>query len=304
MTTARDNPPPGSVPDSDSDGDPDSDGVRDLDGDNGNLGNAAGEALVLTDDDLALGLRPLTARSLLASVLLGTHPPRLPVRVLVAAAGLFGISGGSARTALSRMLATGEITAESGWYALGPVLAVRQASQDRGRHAGGGLWDGLWRSAMITVERRSPGARTEARSLLRRARLVELHEGIWVRPTNLPDDPQLDDLADRGWLLGVTRFDSPPAVSELWPLADWGERAAGLRAAMDELMPALKADDRSVLARGFVVAAAGLRLFRDDPLLPSELLPEDWPGVQFRTAYDAFDDAYRQVLRRFFDESR
>ena len=48
----------------------------------------------------ALRLAPLTARSVLLSVLLGSHPPELPVRALVGAAELFGISHGSARVAL------------------------------------------------------------------------------------------------------------------------------------------------------------------------------------------------------------
>ena len=44
--------------------------------------------------DEQLGLRPLTARSVLLSALLGTTPPRLPVGRLVRAAELFGITIG------------------------------------------------------------------------------------------------------------------------------------------------------------------------------------------------------------------
>jgi DNA-binding transcriptional regulator PaaX len=48
----------------------------------------------------------LPARSVLLSILLGSHPPRLPVRSLVHTAGLFGIAEGTARVALSRLSAT------------------------------------------------------------------------------------------------------------------------------------------------------------------------------------------------------
>ena len=42
---------------------------------------------------------PLTTRSVLASTLLGTRPPRLPVGRLVRAGALFGIAEGTVRTA-------------------------------------------------------------------------------------------------------------------------------------------------------------------------------------------------------------
>ncbi len=52
---------------------------------------------------------PLTARSVLASALLGEDPPELPVAHLVHLAGLFGINENRARVALSRMVAAGEV---------------------------------------------------------------------------------------------------------------------------------------------------------------------------------------------------
>ena len=45
-----------------------------------------------------IGDRPLSARSVLASALLGADEPRLRVGELVGVASLFGISGGAART--------------------------------------------------------------------------------------------------------------------------------------------------------------------------------------------------------------
>jgi phenylacetic acid degradation operon negative regulatory protein len=48
----------------------------------------------------------VTARSVLASALLGMDPPELPVAQLVRLTGLFGISENRARVALSRMVAS------------------------------------------------------------------------------------------------------------------------------------------------------------------------------------------------------
>ncbi|MGH9083953.1 MAG: PaaX domain-containing protein, C- domain protein, partial [Acidimicrobiales bacterium] len=77
--------------------------------------------------------RPLAARSVLASVLLGTDPPWLPTPLLVRTAALFGISEGAVRTALSRMVATGEAAVEDGGYRLAGRLVARQARQAASR---------------------------------------------------------------------------------------------------------------------------------------------------------------------------
>lgn len=52
------------------------------------------------------------------------------------------------------------------------------------------------------------------------------------------------------------------------------------------------------------MAAAVLRHFRSDPLLPEELLPADANNNELRLRYDRFDEAYRRVLRDFFAETR
>jgi phenylacetic acid degradation operon negative regulatory protein len=38
----------------------------------------------------------------------------------------------------------------------------------------------------------------------------------------------------------------------------------------------------------FVTAAAMVRHILTDPVLPEELLPEDWPGMRLRAAYNDF----------------
>ena len=81
---------------------------------------------------------PLTARSVLASALLGMDPPELPVAQLVRLAGLFGINENRARVALSRMVAAGEATTD-GAGRLPPGRApgspaVAPVGQPVGRH--------------------------------------------------------------------------------------------------------------------------------------------------------------------------
>ena len=80
------------------------------------------------------GMPPLTARSVMASALLGMDPPELPVAQLVRLTGLFGISENRARVALSRMVAAGEATSDgAGHYRLAGHLVDRQARQSASR---------------------------------------------------------------------------------------------------------------------------------------------------------------------------
>ena len=79
-----------------------------------------------------IGDRPLSARSVLATALLGADQPHLTVGELVEMASLFGISDGAARTCLWRMVSTGELASDDGIYTLGGALARTAATRRRG----------------------------------------------------------------------------------------------------------------------------------------------------------------------------
>ncbi|MCY7289389.1 MAG: hypothetical protein LH624_14370, partial [Cryobacterium sp.] len=80
-------------------------------------------------DATLLGL-PLGARSVMASLLLGMDPPRIQGALLVRWCGLFGIAEGTARVALSRMVANGELTTADGFYELAGGLRRRRREQE------------------------------------------------------------------------------------------------------------------------------------------------------------------------------
>ncbi len=248
--------------------------------------------------------RDLTARSVLLSVLLGTEPPRLPVRTLVRTTELFGISEGTTRTALSRMASAGEVRADDGWYELtAPRLIERQARQARSRRGERRPWTGEWIEVVVAADGARPAAeRAALRADLRARRLGELREGVWLRPDNL------DDPVPAGEGLATFRCrpldDSQALAARLWDLDDWAGRARELRTGLAALLSPLEAGDRTVLAEGFVLSAAVLRHLQADPLLPDELVGTDWPGDDLRADYERYDAAYRSVLRSWFDEHR
>jgi phenylacetic acid degradation operon negative regulatory protein len=239
------------------------------------------------------GNTALTARSVLASALLGEDPPELPVSHLVHLAGLFGISSNRARVALSRMVSTGEATTDgAGRYRLAGHLLGRRDRQRVSLEGATREWRGDWLMVVVVATGRGAGDRSDRRRRLGLARLAEQREGVWLRPDNL-------DLApDPGGDPAVARFTARPAedgvslAASLWDLAAWADRALQL---IDDLGSSPTAGPGD-LAPGFELSASVLRHFQADPLLPAELLAEDWPGPLLRHTYRTWDRRYRSVL--------
>lgn len=233
-----------------------------------------------------------SARSVIASTLLGARPPVLPVRVLVRSAGLFGIAEGTVRVALSRMVAAGELTQDDdGRYRLTGHLLERQARQEAGRRPRLRRWSGRWTTAVVVTTGRAAADRAALRLRLGRLRMGELREGVWLRPDNLA----VASAGDVDCLWGSLRPDTDPVAlaRSLWDVEGWATAAEGLR----ERLSRWTADDG--LAAGFVLSADVLRHFNADPLLPPELLPSSWPGDGLRSDYEAFDARFLAVWGSF-----
>src|SRR5581483_8133604 len=226
-----------------------------------------------------LGLRPLSARSVVASVLLGTHPPRLSAAALVELCGRFGISGGTTRVALSRMVAAGELAADDGHYRLvGEALLSRQRAQDAGLEPPTRGWTGDWRMAV--------------------ARFAEWREGVWLRPDNLaPASAAVLQEAPVRWMTGQPDGDPHALAGELWDLPAWSSRGARLLSAAPADPGDLVAAAPEWAASVFAAAAAAISLLRTDPLLPEALLPADWPADRLRARYATYIASIQALIR-------
>ena len=244
---------------------------------------------------------PLTARSVLASALLGEDPPELPVAHLVHLAGLFGINANRARVALSRMVASGEaVTDGTGRYRLAGHMLDRRARQTDSRVGRTRPWDGGWRLVVVTTTGSSAEQRLARRRRLALARLAEQREGVWLRPDNLDLRTDPADDPDLAVYTAVPAGDPAALATSLWDLGGWAARADDLRGRLDG-HPTLGPDD---LASGFTLSAAVLRHLQADPLLPAELLPATWPGSALRRSYAGWDARYRAVLRAWGRSTR
>jgi len=253
-----------------------------------------------------IGDRPLSARSVLATALLGADQPHLSVGALVAIASLFGISDGAARTCLWRMVSNGELTSDDGTYSLaGALLDRRQRVDDASRidDTAGSAWDGTWELAVVSLERRSAADRLALRKSATALHLAELREGVWIRPDNLDRErlPTLRAVLDRQCVHFHNAATGIPAdtVRSLFSLDDWATDARKFTRAMrDEIdTDAVGADD---FTYQFTLSVAVVRHLQLDPLLPAELIPEQWPGHDLRSTYRRFYSVFNQRLNRTF----
>ncbi|MET3960855.1 phenylacetic acid degradation operon negative regulatory protein [Marmoricola sp. OAE513] len=224
------------------------------------------------------GQRPLSARSVVLSLLLGAHPPELPVSAIIDAGELFDIAEPTLRVALTRMVANGDLERTHGTYRLSARLLERQRRQDAALDPAGS-WDGTWEMVVVTSVGRSASDRAGLRANLTDLRLAELREGVWLRPANL-------DRTLPVWPEGLIRsFTSSPSgdpralAAQLWDLDGWN--LAG-RHLLDDIASANTASER------LTVAAAVVRHLRLDPALPAELLPDAWVAEELRASYAAY----------------
>jgi phenylacetic acid degradation operon negative regulatory protein len=250
--------------------------------------------------------RPLTARSVIASLLLGMHPPRMAAQRLVQWCELFGIAPGTARVALSRMAERGELVADGGVYELAGRVRSRQAAQDWSLEPQLREWSGTrWSVAVVTREARAARARAAFRTAMRRCRFAEVREGCWTRPDNLPRAAAPAEAwavvdAQCSWWTGRPEGDERALADSLFRPKEWASRAAALTDELAQVTDELRAGRTDALADAFTLGAATLQHVRNDPLLPREVLPGGWPGPRLRDAYRVYQRVFGAAAAAWF----
>ncbi len=235
---------------------------------------------------VAADLKPLPARSVVLSLLLGSHPDRMSPAQVTAAGEHFGIPASTLRVALTRAVAAGDLRRENGDYVLGGRLVARQRRQDEAVEDAETAWDGSWEMAVVVVSGRSGSQRAALRDTLADARLAELREGVWTRPANLRRTPSYASDPVLASFRARPDDDARQLAGELWDLADWAATGRDLLRRL--------ARTRAPAPR-LAVAAHVVRHLTADPLLPRELLLADWPGAELRTAYADYQAELRTL---------
>ena len=220
----------------------------------------------------------LTARSVVLSVLLGAHPAWASASELVRLTADFGIKEPTLRVALTRLVGAGDLVRSADGYRLSERLLARQRRQDDALDPRLRAWDGTWTTLVVTSVGTDARTRALLRSTLQDKRFGELREGVWMRPANLELD-LTDALRNRVRVLQARDDDPVGLTARLWDLPAWVVSGHRLLAEMSA------AGD---VPRRFAAAAGMVRHLLTDPVLPEELLPDDWPGAQLRSAYQDF----------------
>ena len=244
---------------------------------------------------------------MLASALLGAREPRLPVADLVAAASLFGVSAGAARTCLWRMVANGELTTDNATYALAGHLLERRRRVDEVAHVdlgAPGRWAGTWELAVVAADRRDAIDRVELRKAAAALHLAEIRAGVWTRPDNLDPDrlPASRAVIDEQCVQfqGAASSLTADTARSLFLVDVWSNDARRLIVAMDDELDVVPAGSHlsGALTYQFSLSIAVVRHLQLDPLLPAALLPEAWPARTLRNTYRRFEAAFQRQLSR------
>ena len=242
-------------------------------------------------------LDPLSPRSIVLSILLGSHPPEMPVGRILEFTSLFDLADGAVRTALSRMVAAGDLVNDSRRYRLSDRLLERQAQQDAGRAGPPASWDDTWWTVAVISDRRSMAERRAFRTNAISARLGEMRPELWLRPANIDLTRRLDDvLVTRGpMLIG----DPQRIAAQLWDLDDLSTQATRHAHALDAASRRLADTDDRALADAFVALAAAQRFLRVEPQLPTELTPRSNQAA-VRSRYIEVVAEFQERLAAFF----
>ncbi|GIJ51209.1 PaaX family transcriptional regulator [Virgisporangium aliadipatigenens] len=229
----------------------------------------------------------------------------LPSAALVALLGEFGITGVSARAALSRLARRGLLAlSKSGRrtaYALSPRAA--DVLQEGIRHiisfgAQDKEWSGTWTVAAFSVPEDQRDLRHSLRTRLGWHGFASLYDGLWVSPHGQAEKV-ISVLSELG-ISTATVFtaqvaDGSPTGGHpinAWDLDALRELYQGLIAEYEPVRDRLRAGQVST-AEALVARTALMDAWRNfpnlDPQLPGSLLPQPWPR---QAARDLFIELY------------
>lgn len=232
-----------------------------------------------------------------------------PVAALVKLLAPLGVQAPAVRTAVSRMVRQGWLTAvrlpAGPGYALTP-RAVRRLDEagERIYRTSQPSWDGSWHLLVVAP----PAGRSDRERL--QAQLQFLGYGsiggsTWISPWPAPElDATLADAPARAERFAATHDgDSQALIARAW---DLDGLARAYTRFLDEAAVLLSEVDCSTDVGAFAARSMLVHDWRKflfvDPGLPAALLPPDWPGAKAAAEFDAEADRLLPAARRFVDD--
>jgi phenylacetic acid degradation operon negative regulatory protein len=236
---------------------------------------------------------------------LRTRGDQAPVSALIRLLEPVGIAEPAVRTAISRMAAQGWLQPtrvdEAPGYRASP-RAIERLSEAASRIYRGApeAWDGRWHLLFL----QAPGHRGERERLRQELSYLGYAEhapGVWLCPFVRPEADEVVARAG-GSARHAVAVELDPDPVAAWDLsalaasyAAWPEVAERL---VHDEPPHADADELGFAARFRLVHEWRKFLF-DDPGLPAELLPPDWPGVAAAALFTREADRLKPAADRF-----
>ena len=231
-----------------------------------------------------------------------------PVAALVRLLAPLGVQAPAVRTAVSRMVRQGWLTAvrlpSGAGYALTP-RAVRRLDEaaERIYRTSSSSWDGTWHLLVVAP----PSGRTDRERL--QAQLQFLGYGgiggaTWISPRPAPElDATLAESSARAErFTAMHDGDSQALIARAWDLDGLARSYSRFLDSAELLMgdTDTSTDEGAFAARSQLVHAWRKFLFVD-PGLPPALLPPDWPGMKAAAWFDQEAERLLPAARRFVD---
>jgi phenylacetic acid degradation operon negative regulatory protein len=228
-----------------------------------------------------------------------------------------GLSEGAARSAILRMRRGGWLVSRRQGRTVAYQPSERMLAGHR-RRAGAlspvrSEWDGAFHTLLFSVPEPARAFRDELRHAAHVAGYRTLRAGLLVAPGDRRDE--LGDIFDRvppegsvvtGWLkLGPD--DTRRVAGDLWALDDLGQRYRRLAASARAGAAGARAGHATGATAFQSFAAATLPIYQavaDDPGLPADLLPRDWPAPELGAALGEALRAFGPAVSDHIDELR
>jgi phenylacetic acid degradation operon negative regulatory protein len=234
---------------------------------------------------------------------------QVPVAALVKLLAPLGVQAPAVRTAVSRMVRQGWLTAvrlpAGPGYALTP-RAVRRLDEaaDRIYRTSQHSWDGTWHLLVAAA----PAGRSDRERL--HAQLQYLGYGAiggstWISPRPAPElDVVLAETSARAERFTAAHDgDSQALIARAW---DLDGLARAYTRFLDEAAVLMSDVDVSTDVGAFAARSELVHDWRKflfvDPGLPPALLPVDWPGTKAAAWFDQEADRLLPAARRFVDD--
>jgi phenylacetic acid degradation operon negative regulatory protein len=225
---------------------------------------------------------------------LHTRGNQAPIASLVRLLAPVGIGAPAVRTAVSRMVSQGwlapvTLPAGPGYRATDQAVRRLADTADRIYRRGTPAWDGRWRLAFVDAPR-DRSARNRLRDELGFLGMAEYAPGVWVGPWPRADLRTIVERAGGSVRTAVAEtFDVDPAGA--WDLPSLAAAYDDWTAAADRLVETELGrhadEDEAMFAARFHLVHEWRKFLFSDPGLPSDLLPDRWPG---RVAEELFQD--------------